>query len=253
VYMLAMADKGFRAGFNIVRMNLRNCGETEHLTQTLYHGGLTEDLHSVVSELIARDGLSKIFLVGFSLGGNMVLKLAGEYGADRPSQVSAVIAVSPSVDLAASANCIELRSNWLYHWDFVRRLKKRIRTKNRILPELYDVRGLNRIRNLRAFDDRYTSAAHGFENAADYYYKASAIRVVDRIKLPTLIIHAEDDPFIPFAPLRDPAFTTNPNILMIATRHGGHVAFISAEAENGDRFWAENRALEFCQLACERL
>src|SRR5258708_20620806 len=122
--MLAIAHKAFRAGFNVVRVNLRNCGGTEHLTPTLYHGGLSEDLRAVTSELIERDGLQRLFLIGYSLGGNMVLKLAGEYGAEPPAAVLGVCAVSPAVDLTASVKAIMLRSNWLYHLDFVRRLRR---------------------------------------------------------------------------------------------------------------------------------
>jgi predicted alpha/beta-fold hydrolase len=253
VYMLAMAEKGFRAGFNIVRMNFRNCGGTEHLTPTLYHGGLTEDLRFVIAELIEKDQLTNMVVVGFSLGGNLVIKLAGEYGDDPPQEIVGIAAVSPSVDLTSSADLILKRSNWLYQQDFVRRLKNRIRTKQRLFPALYDTSGLRQIRTLREFDERYTAPANGFRDAEDYYYRASSLRVAARIRIPTLIIHAEDDPFIPIAPLRDSAFADNPYILLVAPKHGGHVAFIS-ETLNGDedRFWAENRVLEFCKLAAAR-
>ncbi len=289
VYMLATAEKAFRAGFNVVRMNLRNCGGTEHLTPTLYHGGLSEDLRAVVKELIERNGLSRLFLIGFSLGGNMVLKLAGEYGEHPPKEIIAVSAISPSVDLDASGNSICQRSNWIYHREFVRRLKSRIRLKGKLYPELYDTSELHMVRTIREFDERFTSVAHGFANAADYYDKASALRVIRKIRLPTLIIHAQDDPFIPFAPLRDPSVGANPNILLLGPERGGHVAFIQArpshsssafesrnlrvpvdsqreaagkekespnysqftihDSRDEDRFWAENRVVEFCKLA----
>jgi predicted alpha/beta-fold hydrolase len=138
-YMLSTAEKSFSAGFNVVRMNLRTCGGTEHLTSTIYHGGLTEDLRAVVSELIEQDGLERLFLVGYSLGGNLVLKLAGEYGDDAPKEVQAACAVSPSIDLQASAKLILKRSNWLYQQDFVRRLKQRLRVKHKLFPDLYDI------------------------------------------------------------------------------------------------------------------
>jgi predicted alpha/beta-fold hydrolase len=267
-YMLAIAEKGVRAGFNIIRVNLRNCGGTEHLTPTLYHGGLSEDLRAVVKELIEVDQISTMFLVGFSLGGNLVLKLAGEYGDDPPPQVLAVCAVSPSVDLTASAELILKRSNWIYQQDFVRRLKNRIRTKHKMFPELYDISDLEKVRTLKQFDERFTAPAHGFADADDYYYRSSSVRVIDRIRIPTLIIHAEDDPFIPFDPLRDRAVANNPYILLLGTEQGGHVAFISAKDESSansspvtrgaslleeDRFWAENRVVEFCKLAVETL
>ncbi|MFN2498675.1 MAG: YheT family hydrolase [Pyrinomonadaceae bacterium] len=280
-YMLSTAQKSFSAGFNVIRMNLRTCGGTEHLTTTIYHGGLTEDLHAVVGELIEQDHLSRLFLVGFSLGGNMVLKLAGEYGENAPKEVLAVCAISPSIDLQASAQLILKRSNWLYQQDFVNRLKHRLRVKHKLFPEQYDITGLSSVRTLREFDDRYTSRAHGFDGADDYYYRASSIRVIDRIRIPTLIIHAEDDPFIPFAPMLDPAVANNPYILLVAPKQGGHVAFISAKPRSSnyllpdahqhsalstqhsaleehsslpeDRFWAENRVVEFCRLSEERL
>jgi predicted alpha/beta-fold hydrolase len=255
VYMLATAQKAFRGGFNVLRMNLRNCGGTEHLTPTLYHGGLSEDLRALLTELIEGDGLSRLFLVGFSLGGNMVLKLAGEYGEQPPKEILAVCAISPSVDLGASGDLIGQRSNWIYHWDFVRRLKNRIKLKGKLYPEIYDTSEVHLIRTIREFDERFTSVAHGFANAADYYDKASALRVIDRISLPTLIIHAQDDPFIPFAPLRDPSVGANPNILLLGPERGGHVAFIAAKRApaDPDLFWAENRVLEFCKLASELL
>jgi predicted alpha/beta-fold hydrolase len=251
VYMLATAQKAFRAGFNVVRMNLRNCGGTEHLTPTLYHGGLTEDLRAVLIELIERDGLSRLFLVGFSLGGNMVLKLAGEYGNQPPKEIISVCAISPSVDLGASGDLIGQRSNWIYHRDFVRRLKNRVKLKGKLYPEVYDTSEVHLIRTLREFDERFTSVAHGFRDAGDYYEKASALRVMDKIGVPTLIIHAQDDPFIPFAPLSDVSIGANPYILLLAPERGGHVAFISAKRSpaDPDLFWAENRVLEFCKLA----
>ena len=249
-YMLAIAQKGFKAGLNIVRVNLRNCGGTEHLTPTLYHGGLSQDLRAVVKELIEKDLLSPLLLVGYSLGGNLVLKLAGEYGDDPPKEVLGVCAVSPSVDLTASAELILKRSNWIYQQDFVRRLKKRIRTKQKLYPELYDISGLSQIRTVRAFDERFTAPGHGFANANDYYHRSSSLRVADKIRVPTLIIHAEDDPFIPFAPLREPGFSENPYILLIHPQRGGHVAFLAdSPEEHEDRFWADNRVVEFCKLA----
>jgi uncharacterized protein len=251
-YMLSTAHKAFQAGFNVVRMNFRTCGGTDHLTSTIYHGGLTEDLRATVTEFIKTDGLKRLFLVGFSLGGNKVLKLAGEYGNNPPPEILGICAVSPSIDLAAGAELIMKRSNWLYHRDFVYRLKQRVRTKHRLFPELYDITGLDKIHTLKEFDDRFTSRAHGFAGVDDYYRRASSIRVIDRIRIPTLIIHAEDDPFIPFAPLRDGVVANNVNILLIATKRGGHVAFVSDDQKNDmDRFWAENRAVEFCRLADE--
>lgn len=249
VYMWSIAHKAFAAGFNVVRVNYRNCGDTEHLTPTLYHGGLSADLDVVIRELITNDRLTRIFPIGFSLGGNMVLKLLGEYGDDPPVEVVSAAAVSPSVDLQASTNLILQRSNWLYHRNFVSSLKSRITKKHRLYPDLYSLEGLKDIKTIRDFDERYTALGNGFANAADYYYKSSCIRVADRIRVPTLIIHAKDDPFIPCEPLCDDAFVNNPNLLLVQTEKGGHVAFVSAGNIGEDRFWAENRVVEFCQLS----
>lgn len=245
-YMLTTADKAFRAGFNIVRVNFRNCGDTEHLSRTLYHAGMTGDLRAVINELIARDHLSRLVVTGFSLGGNMVLKLAGEYGESPPPEVRAICAVSPSIDLRASTNLVAQRRNWIYQQDFLRRLKDRIRIKEKLFPDLYDSIGLRGIRTIEEFDNRYVAPMFGFADADDYYAKASSLPFIGRIRIPTLIIHAKDDPFIPFAPLLDPSIAANPHVLLFATERGGHVAFLSDTRE--DRFWAESRVVEFCQM-----
>jgi predicted alpha/beta-fold hydrolase len=246
-YMLITADKAFRAGFNVIRVNFRNCGNTEHLSPHLYHGGLTDDLRIVIDELIARDGLSEIAIAGFSLGGNMVLKLAGEYGENPPGEIKAVCAVSPSIDMRAGSSLLMKRRNWIYQQDFLRRLRRRIRTKKKLFPNLYDSNGLRGIRTIKQFDNRYVAPAFGFADADDYYAKASSFPHISRIRIPTLIIHAKDDPFVPFAPLRDPSVTSNPYVLLLATERGGHVAFLSA-GSGEERFWAENRLVEFCRL-----
>ena len=246
-YMVSTADKAFRAGFNVMRVNVRNCGGTEHLSPTLYHGGLTDDLRVVIDELIKTDELPRLFVAGFSLGGNMVLKLAGEYGDSPPPEVLGICAVSPSVDLSATTSHMALRRNWIYQQDFLRRLKNRLKRKQSLFPDLYDTSGLGDIHSMQEFDDRFTAPAFGFADAQDYYAKASSLPFIGRIRIPTLIIHAEDDPFIPFEPLRDPSIAANPYVLLIGTERGGHVAFLSANAGE-DRFWAENRVVEFCRI-----
>lgn len=247
-YMVSTADKAFRAGFNVLRVNIRNCGGTEHLSPTLYHGGLTHDARVVIEDLITADRLPRLFVAGFSLGGNMVLKLAGEYGDNAPPEVLGLCAVSPSVDLGTSTKHMSLRRNWIYQQDFLRRLKNRLRRKKRLFPDLYDISGLRDIHSIEQFDDRFIAPAFGFADARDYYAKASSLPLLKRIRIPTLIIHAEDDPFIPFAPLRDPSIAANPYVLLVAPERGGHVAFLSANSQDEDRFWAENRLVEFCNL-----
>jgi len=251
--MISTADKAFRSGYNVLRVNFRNCGGTEHLTPTLYHGGLSGDLRAIINELITHDKLRRIYPVGFSLGGNVVLKLGGEYGSNPPPQVAALCAISPSVDLAASTQLIQQKKNWVYHGNFVRNLKRKVRTKHKLFPTRYDVSKLPLVHSIRDFDEHFTSVASGFVNADDYYYRCSSARVVEQIRLPTLIVHSEDDPFIPFEPLREKAFADNPYLLLLKTEKGGHVAFIGSKTKGEDRFWAENRAIEFCNLVEQHL
>jgi predicted alpha/beta-fold hydrolase len=249
--MLGTAAKAYRAGFNVVRLNLRNCGNTEHLTHTLYHAGLTGDLRVTLRELIEQDNLSNIFICGFSMGGNISLKLAGEDASNLPPELAGVCAVSPTIDLGSCVEAIEWRANRLYKWSFLRSMKNRVRRKKKLFPELYDTTGLKHIRKLREFDERYTSAGGGFKSADEYYERASAIHFIRHIKTPTLMIHAQDDPFVPFDPFRHPSIAANPHLIFLAPEHGGHVGFLGADTNGEDRFWMENRVVEFCNLVHE--
>jgi len=248
-YMLGTAEKAWVAGFNVVRLNQRNCGGTERLTESLYHSGLSCDIRAVILELIERDRLPEIFAAGFSMGGNLVLKMAGEFADAAPREVSGFVAVAPSFDLAACAAEIELPKNFLYERHFVTRLKRRMRHKAGLFPERY-ANGLEgdlaRVDSVREFDDRITARFCGFRDAADYYAQSSAMRVIGAIRKPTLIVTAEDDPVVPFAMFANEALRGNPNISLVATRQGGHCAFISQEGGEG-RFWAEARIVEFCK------
>jgi len=251
-YMLGTAEKALAAGFNAVRVNTRNCGGTEHLTSTLYHAGLTDDLRQIIAELAERDGLGELYIAGFSLGGNVVLKLAGEYGSGAPQQLKGVIGVSPTIDLNASADAIELRSNIIYNMRFVWSLRTRMRRKARLFPERYDESRLRGVWSIRKFDDVYTAPHSGFGNVANYYARASSLQFIGRIKVPTLLVHAQDDPFIPFESFRHPDIEANPNVVLLAPEQGGHVGFISADREGEERFWAEITAIEFVKVLSDK-
>ena len=244
-YMRGLAAKGHRAGFNVVLLNQRNCGGTEHLGPGLYHSGLTHDAHHVIAELARTQDIDRVVVAGYSLGGNLALKLAGDYGDAPPPQLRGVCAVSPVIDLGRCVDALERRGNFIYEWNFVRGLRARMRRKDRCHPGRFDLAPLSGIRSVRAFDDRYTAPFFGFNGAADYYHRASALRVVDRISVPALIITAADDPFVPPEPFRDPAVTGNPNIQLELTEHGGHCAFVSDATERSDGYWAEDRIIEF--------
>jgi len=244
-YMAGMADKAWAAGWSVVRLNQRNCGGTEHLSRGLYHSGLTGDVRRVMEEIIARDGVRAVAVAGYSLGGNLALKLAGELGDAAPSELKAVCAVSPTMDLALCVRALERRSNLAYEWNFVRRLKARMRRKAAAVPGVFDLEPLGRIWTVRQFDEAYTAPHHGFRDAADYYHRASARRVVDRIRIPTLILTAADDPFVPVEPFRDPAVTGNAAITATITAHGGHCAFVERPEDGYDGYWAEREVVRF--------
>ncbi|PYS32799.1 MAG: hypothetical protein DMF75_11120 [Acidobacteria bacterium] len=159
-----------------------------------------------------------------------------------------ISAVSPSISLGASCDSLMRRRNWIYHREFLGRLKMRLRVKEKLFPEFYNPNGLRDIRTIRQFDEHYIAPAFGFANADDYYAKASSQGLIRHIRIPTLIVHAEDDPFVPFAALRDPSIVANPFVLLLTPKRGGHVAFVSGNSHDEDRFWAENRVIEFCKL-----
>lgn len=250
-YMGGMADKAWAAGWSVVRLNQRNCGGTEHLSRGLYHSGLTGDPLFVVRELIATDRVPAVALAGYSLGGNLALKLAGELGDDAPPQLVAVCAVSPTMDLALCVDALERRANAVYQWNFVRRLKARMRRKAAAVPGVFTLEPLDRIRTVRQFDDAYTAPHHGFADAADYYHRASAIRVVNRIRVPTLVLTAEDDPFVPPSPFRDPVVVANPHIATVVTTAGGHCAFVERGANGYDGYWAEREIVRFVRTRAD--
>jgi len=244
-YMLGTAEKAWAAGFHVVRLNQRNCGGTENLTPTLYHSGRSGDIRAVITELIERDRLPEVFAAGFSMGGNLVLKMAGEWSTAAPPQLRAAAAVAPALDLAACADALGQPQNFLYQRRFVTRLKRRMRHKARLFPGKFPIDGMRPIRSVRAFDEVITARFCGFRGADDYYARSSATRVVAAIARPTLILAAQDDPFVPFASFKQPALHANPNITLEAPSHGGHCAFISRERGEA-RFWAEARVVEFC-------
>lgn len=241
-YMRGLAQEAWRLGWNAVLLNQRNCGGTEHLTPTLYHSGLTHDPFAVIDALQA-EGLGPFAVAGYSLGGNLALRIAGELATvpDRAHlAVRAVAAVSPTLDLAHCIRAIERRSNFLYQWHFMRNLRARMRRKAAHWPGAFDLAPLDRLATIRAFDDAYTAPSHGFGDAENYYHQASAMRLIDRVAIPTLIIAAEDDPFVPGDQFRRPEVAGNPNVRVMLSPHGGHCGFLSA-----DGYYAERTALAF--------
>jgi len=250
-YMRGIANKAWAVGWNVVRLNQRNCGHTEHLSRGLYHSGLTQDPCFVLQELIQRDGITAVVVAGYSLGGNLAIKLAGDLGDAAPVALKAVCAVSPTLDLARCVDALKRRANVVYQWNFVRQLKARMRRKAAAFPGAFSLDALGSVLTVRRFDELYTAPHHGFLDAADYYHRASALRVVDRIRVPALILAAEDDPFVPATPFLGPEITGHPRITAVVTPHGGHCAYLERATEDYDGYWAEREIVRFAQLhAC---
>lgn len=252
-YIRGLADKAFAAGFNVVRLNQRNCGGTDHLSVGVYHSGLTADPVTVTRELVERDHLESICVAGYSLGGNLALKLAGEFGAAAPPELEAIAAISPTLELGVCIDAIERRSNWAYQRNFVSALKQRVRRKAALYPSHYSTAPLAGVRTIRQFDEAYTARLWGFRDATDYYDRASSMRVAHLIRVPTLIITAADDPFVPVEQFGDPAVTGNPHIRLVVTPRGGHGGFLARRTNGaGDRYWAERAVVDFMAGALRR-
>jgi predicted alpha/beta-fold hydrolase len=264
-YMLGITEKALAAGMNVIRYNQRNCGGTDALAPVLYHSGLSDDVAAVAREVIARDGVSRLALVGFSMGGNIVLKLAGEWGSQAPQQLQAIAVCCPALDLAPSADALHEPSNRIYEKYFLWALRRRMHQKARLFPEHFDAGRLRGIRSLREFDDKVTAYYCGFTGVDDYYDRASAAHVVERIAVPALVLYAANDPFIRITVETRRKIASNKNITFVETQDGGHCAFVGAPDgaprsangvgnDSGDRysddqyddgFWAEHEIVNF--------
>jgi predicted alpha/beta-fold hydrolase len=245
-YMIGTGSKAWAAGMNVVRMNMRNCGDTEHLGPSLYNSSMSADVGVVVQSLIADEKLPALALIGYSMGGNLVLKLLGEWGTQAPPQVKAGVGVSPAMDLAPSADALHDLANRIYEYRFLKSLRKRVQRKAALYPELYEVKYLRGLRSIRDFDEQITARYCGFAGADDYYARAASANVLERIAIPTLVLHSEDDPFIRVLPPTRQKLLNNPHITYIETAAGGHCAFL-AEPNGYDGRWAERETIRFIQ------
>jgi hypothetical protein len=237
-YIQGITVRAWEAGYNVIRMNMRNCSDTEMLTPTLYHSGLSGDVGAVV-----RHYAERVALVGYSMGGNLVLKLAGEWGNTAP--LCAVAAVCPAIDLAPGADALHESVNRGYEWHFLLRLMARYTRKSKLFPGIYEARkNIGPIRSIRQFDQKIVARYWNFRDADDYYYRAAAARVVDKIAVPTLIVCAKDDPFIRLLPETRAKLLANQHICFVETRHGGHCAYLSRDSGN-EIHWAEATLIRY--------
>jgi uncharacterized protein len=246
-YMMGIARNALASGMNVVRMNQRNCGGMDDCAPTLYNSSRSKDVSAVARNLVERDGIPGFVLIGFSMGGNLVLKLAGEWGTEGPPEFRGVAAVCPAANLAASADALHEPANRIYEYYFLLQLFRRFRRKARLFPGSFDASRLRGIKTLRQFDDRITAYYCGFTGADDYYARAAATNVIERIARPALVIHAANDPFIRLLPEARQKIVSNRNITYVETEDGGHCAFFGQR--DGDQAydgrWAEREVVEF--------
>ena len=245
-YVLGIADKAYQRGFHVVRLNQRNCGDTEKLTPTLYNSGMSGDYRAVFEELTEIDGFTQLFFAGYSMGGNLVIKMAGEYGSRVPRALRGVCGVCPAIDLAGCADALEKRENYFYQRHFVNGLMARYARKVALFPKTYSRSGFGKIQTVRQFDDAITGPCFGYRDAQEYYDAAGARKVVGQVRVPMLMITAQDDPFVPYESFLAALVEENPAVRFMAPEHGGHCAFISRHA-GAERFWAEARVVDFCE------
>ncbi len=232
-YIVSLAQDALTRGYGVHRLNMRSCGGTEHLSQTMYHSGLTSDTNFVLQQIRQRLK-GPLFLVGFSLGGNVALKFAGELG--ESDLLDGVCATSAPINLAAAVHAIDRPANRIYARRFLGRLKARIQRKSLTDPQFYSVEGIEAINSIWEFDDRYTAPLFGFGTAANYYATQSSNQYLHAIRIPTLVIAAKDDPLVPFEMYRLPVFDANPALTLIAPESGGHLGFLS---RHRPRFWLD--------------
>lgn len=246
-YMLGNADKAWRAGWNVIRMNMRNCGGTEMLSPTLYHSGLSGDVRAMAEFFVEHHKLEQVAWVGYSMGGNLVLKAAGEYGERAPAWLRAVVGVSPVIDMQPSADALHDPRNRVYEWNFLQNMLRRYRRKASLFPSMYSLANCRQVRSIRTYDEYIVAPNCGYAGADDYYNQSASARVIDRIRVPTLILHSLDDPFIRLLPETRAKIFANPSIVLIETEHGGHCGFLANASKLDDGYWAEATLARFIE------
>ncbi len=258
-YIVGNTARALAAGLNVVRMNMRTCGGTDELSPTIYHSGRSGDVGRVVEAIVREQGIEAVALIGYSMGGNLVLRWAGEVsepphhasggrvggpGGNPPAVLKAVVGVSPLMDLAASSAALHRIQNRMYERHFLRSMLARVRRRMVLFPAIYADAPVDRIHTMRGFDHEIVARYGGFRDADDYYYSVASSKYAGALRLPTLIVHALDDPFIRMLPETRGALIENPQVTFVETQHGGHCAFLAA-AKADDGRWAERMLLEF--------
>lgn len=242
-YARSMVHAALGRGWVTHRFNMRGCGGADELAVSGYHAGQTSDLLAFLRDRRRASSLP-LFVIGFSLGGNVTLKLAGELGDGARDLLAGVCAVSTPIDLAASVAALGRPQNFIYQGRFLDRLKDRIRRKNRHAPHVYTLEHLTKIKSIQDFDDHYTARLFGFGTAANYFRTQSSNQFLEHIRVPTLLVQSKDDPLVPFRMYDHPAIGANPCITLLAVEHGGHLGFL---ARGKPRFWLDQTVLDWAE------
>ncbi len=242
-YVLGMIKAFNKRGWDAIAFNFRGCsGEPNRLLRS-YHSGETGDLHTVICHIIKQKSYTGLSLIGFSIGGNMTLKYIGEKGSTLSPVIQSAAAISVPCDLKSSAWELSKRSNGLYMKRFLKMFHDKIRLKIQIMPDKINDIGYKSIRTFKEFDDRYTAPIHGFSDAEEYWSKCSCKQFLSEIKIPALLISAQDDPFLPEECYPVTEAKDSRYLVLEIPKSGGHVGFMAFNSAN--EYWHETRVAAF--------
>lgn len=248
-YVRATARKALERGLSVIRVDVRSCGDTESWSATTYQAGLTQDLRAVLDWVTHERGRKPPTIAGWSLGGNMALKLAGELGLAAHSTLRSIVAICPAIELAGCADLADAPGfARVYRRFFLKDLRRKLRRKHALAGPRFATTGAKKSRTMRAFDERFTAQHWHYRDVHEYYDRASALPWIPSIKVPCTIFYAVDDPLVPCASFERDEVRHNPNVRVIANAHGGHCSFYGRKNRvDPDRWWVENRVVD---LAC---
>lgn len=251
-YVGGLLGQAERRRWSATLLVFRGCGNASNHARRFYHSGETSDLELVMSTLIQRDSAVQRFIAGVSLGGNVLLKWLGE-ASQATLRVRAAAAVSVPFDLEAGARKISAGISRIYDWSFLRSLRRKARAKLARYPDLFDGQSLARARNVFEFDDAVTAPVHGFAGATDYYSRSSSLAFLSRIRVPTLLLSAMNDPFFPASVLERARESASENAALTVefVPGGGHVGFVTGSVPWRARYYAEQRVFEYFDAAME--
>ena len=245
-YISGTALAFLRNGWEVAALNFRDCGDTPNRLWQSYHSGVSQDVATVVAHLLRRRPDRRLGLIGYSLGGNVLLKYLGSEPDRIPAEVAAAVAISAPVDVASAVTQLSEPFNSFYNWRFLNRLRWKLRRRCERFPGMLDEGMIPHLRTFQDFDDVYTAPAHGFGSAREYWERASSLPHLERLRVPTLLINALDDPFLGPSCYPVEAAENNGNLHLETPRHGGHIGFIQFNSLNRE-YWHEVRAREFLE------